>query len=42
MHTVASLHKEAPKKPLLCMDYSDFTSPTSGVKKSLVLEPGTS
>ena len=24
-----SSHKEAPRKPLLCEDYNDLTSPTS-------------
>ena len=47
-----SSHKEALRNSNLCEDYSDLTSPTSnyipnidittGVKKSLVLVPGTS
>ena len=27
--SLKSSHKEAPKKPLLCEDYNDLTSPTS-------------
>ena len=29
VRSLKSSHKEAPKKPLLCKDYSDLTSPTS-------------
>ena len=29
VRSLKSLHKEALKKPLLCKDYSDLTSPTS-------------
>ena len=29
VRSLKSSHKEAPRKPLLCEDYSDLTSPTS-------------
>ena len=29
LKSLKSSHKEAPRKPLLCEDYSDLTGPTS-------------